>query len=124
MIVPTLPNTCMIKLISDRGTVLGSLLIPNIFADKLLKDGMVEIGCREKIGDAPERVIWAVLRESATVAGGVELTGMSIERFELMPSCAFFPGAAYIKSMMDGAPISPPAPPPPPIPQKPIAKGA
>ncbi|MGI4943677.1 MAG: hypothetical protein ACRYHQ_24450 [Janthinobacterium lividum] len=98
------------KLISPRDTVLGTITIPHSMANALDAHETVNFLPPYEppgymlpdpgIAPAP-RFHFGTLLRSYTVQGGVMLRGLSIEQFERMPGCAFAPGAAYLRSLLE-----------------------
>ena len=97
------------KLISDAGTLLGTITFPEGISDILAANECAVFAIMEPVPvsplDAPVslhatlshvRLCWA---RNWPVRDGLHLDGISIERFEQIPGCSFAPGAAYLRSL-------------------------
>lgn len=102
----------MRKLFSRKGTLLGTVTMPEHFEYYLKREG----GFRFAIHD-PLRFRSYFSEESSREAvtvktgvvhtvdhyekGAVCLIGISPEEWEKIPGCTFHPGAAYLRSLLD-----------------------
>lgn len=103
-------GNCTYKLISAKGTLLGHITIPPAMDEILKARWRLEF----MLAPAPPKY-WEsnqapFIPRRATIemepafsewAGGVRLWGVSIEEFEVIPGCAFYPGAAYLRSVIE-----------------------
>jgi hypothetical protein len=103
-----------VKLISDKGTILGTIWIPMGWLAKVRQQGGIRLRyeSREEYegryrfdATAPYHAISA--RTFAIVADygryratGVRLQGITPEELETLPECSFAPGAAYMRSLL------------------------
>lgn len=99
------------KLYSRKGTLLGAVSYPDEWDDAIAQ------GREHRFYILPARPLFnaftATLQETADMQrtgcikpslyqrGAVEIAGITLEEFEALPRCAFFPGAAYLRSITD-----------------------
>lgn len=103
-----------VKLISDKGTILGTVCIPARWLQEVRRHGSVrlrfesqeEYEGRYRIDTSGPYNALSV-RTFALVADhrryrntGVRLHGITPEEFETLPECSFAPGAAYMRSLL------------------------
>lgn len=98
------------KLVSAKGTYLGTITVPHD-VEKWLTDGEREV----RLYAPPEMPkSWSswrndesivvrslIIQRSYAVPGAVEIYGMSIEEFERLDGLSFSPSMAYIKSICE-----------------------
>lgn len=103
------------KLVSRRGTLLGTITFPADWEDRLLHEGVTRFaaqkwddvvrylpppGVSEEV--PPIRIGALYLERIGPNAGAVCLHGLTPEEFEALPGCTFAPGAGYLRSLMEG----------------------
>lgn len=99
------------KLVSPRGTLLGTITYPEWGERQLQQRGvwqfpfMIETPVRwydpSQDPGIGGMVYYCCLEKAQ---GGVMLSGCSLEQFETIHGCSFAPGAAYLRSLLkDGA---------------------
>jgi hypothetical protein len=101
----------MLKLVSSKGTLLGTITIPVEWYDMLREDRKVAFyialnRTAPPLGDYNGPMLdfsYAVIVESMWMDDAVELQGVTIEAFEQVPGCTFAPSAAYLRSIVEGS---------------------
>src|SRR5690349_9252485 len=101
------------KLESTEGTLLGTIMIPASWDDKLRLRGRMEFFVPEPVAadecgllrdrshaNSTLMVRHALMtRSNGNHRDALMLFGVSPEEFERLPGCAFMPGAAYLRSV-------------------------
>lgn len=98
----------LFKLISPRGTILGTLAVPDAIAAFLYKERhaatyrqpemKVTFGTPADMSATTSKVDFY---RSYQRADAIEFAGCSLEDLEKIPGFYFIPGAAYLKSLME-----------------------
>lgn len=94
------------KLYSWKGTLLGSITVPDFWAKYLRETGYFRFPVHGPVrpygplDDIPSIKI-GCLSASHDDRSGVVLDGISLEEFERMNGCSFSPSAAYLRSILE-----------------------
>ncbi len=103
-------STTNFKLVSVKGTLLGTVTIPKHWADALKDRGEVRFATTPSIPSwceagrvAPFELYQGALYVdySSGIYGAVMLLGVSLEEFEKLEGCSFIPGAGYLRSIIE-----------------------
>lgn len=96
------------KLASDKGTLLGTVIIPRYWADYIRERGAVQfstilypIHWHIEKSDMEMIATQGCLYRSHDIRDAICLYGVSLEEFEQLDGCSFSPSAAYIRSVLD-----------------------
>lgn len=101
----------MVKLVSVKGTLLGTVTIPGHVATHLHRRGYAQFYM-----PVPMPTVWDVVQNADFTVrvgtlellrygdhpGAVCLHGLTLEEFEQIPGYAFAPGAGYLRSLLAG----------------------
>ena len=105
------------KLISTKGTLLGTITFPKHWECYLEDGGSARFEYRDlgtrfamRSPSLPERLCSSPTYEVGTLArawnwptsDGLLLCDITIEQFEQLPGCSFSASAAYLRSLLDG----------------------
>ena len=102
------------KLVSRKGTLLGTITIPDYEDQILRQQGGVQIaympclatytGISPSSPVVPEMVQVVTIHRSYCYEhhDAVEMYGVTLEEFEKMPGYSFAPSAAYLRSLIEG----------------------
>ena len=97
------------KLASHKGTLLGTITVPDQVARYLDERGFAQMALPDQLlfydwekRGAPDTLSLrhATFQTSYLVRDAITLDGISLEEFEKIPNCSFAPGAAYLRSVV------------------------
>ena len=96
------------KLISRRGTLLGTVTIPASWAEAIDRDRLLRFYrpparlLTYSAETVPETIAVGILALAHHIEypAAVILHGLTPEEFETLPGCSFAPGAAYLRSLL------------------------
>lgn len=106
----------LFKLVSPRGTLLGTITLPDRWIHQLQRDRSVTF-VFEPLKD--RRMPWLLDSAAAPMnlclrsgtlsrsysrdfPDALTLQGITLEEFETIPDCTFQPGAGYLRSLVEG----------------------